>query len=95
VLVFYLVRRGLPFWFAAAPAALMLVVPGWAMTHQLATDFVPKGKWPLAAFGLVILALQAWMIVEALLVWPRARGVLEEALPPIDAGPDLAGGRTC
>ncbi|MEM1304184.1 MAG: carbon starvation protein A, partial [Planctomycetota bacterium] len=39
VLVFYLVRRGLPFWFAAAPAALMLVVPGWAMTHQLATDF--------------------------------------------------------
>ncbi|QDT70779.1 Inner membrane protein YjiY [Planctomycetes bacterium MalM25] len=77
VLVFYLSRRGLPVAFAAAPMLLMFVMPAWAMGQQVLYDFWPNEKWPLLAFGLVILGLQAWMAVEALLVWPKARGVLE------------------
>jgi len=33
-----------------------------------------------------MLALEAWMVVEAVLLWPRARGILEEPLPPLRVG---------
>ncbi len=77
VLVFYLVRRKLPFAFALAPALLMLLIPGWAMGIQIVHDFWPNRSWLLASFGLVILALQWWIIIEALLMWTKAKGVLE------------------
>lgn len=77
VLTFYLARRNLPIWFAAIPAILMLLMPGWAMGYQLLFDFIPNQKWLLVAFGSVILGLQIWMIIEAALVWPKARGILE------------------
>ncbi len=83
VLVFYLMRRNLPIWFAAIPMVLMLVMPGWAMLHQILNDFWPNRSWLLLAFGIAILTLQVWMVVEAILMWPRAKGVLEEALPPL------------
>ncbi len=95
VLAFYLRRRGLPTWFVVAPMLLMLLLPAWAMAYQIVTDFVPNEKWPLAAFGIGLLALEAWMIVEGLLVWRAARGVLEKPLPPLDSGAALAGGRSC
>jgi carbon starvation protein len=56
----------------------MLLLPGWAMIHQIVTDFIPNQKWLLVGFGVLIEVLQVWMIIEALLIWPRARGVLEE-----------------
>ena len=34
--------------------------------------------------------LEAWMIVEALLIWPRVRGVLEETLPPLPGASEAA-----
>ncbi len=40
-------------------------------------------NYVLVAFGFAILALQVWIVIEAMLVWPRAKGVLEEALPPL------------
>ncbi len=95
VLVFYLVRRNLPTWFALGPMALMLLLPGWAMAYQIAFDFYPAGKWLLVGFGVFILGLQAWMILEALLIWPKARGVLEEELPPLTGETAFAGGRSC
>ncbi len=84
VLVFYLLRRNLPVWFAVLPMIAMLVMPAWAMLDQIWRDFWPNRSWLLLSFGSVILLLQAWMIVEALLIWRRARGVLEEALPPLE-----------
>ncbi len=30
--------------------------------------------------------LQLWMVVEAIVAWPRAKGVLEELLPPLPSG---------
>lgn len=81
VIVFYLARRRLPIAFAAIPMLIMLVMPGWAMALQIATDFWPNRSWPLFLFGVAILALQAWMIVEALLMWPKVRGMLEDGSP--------------
>ncbi|MEM8943836.1 MAG: carbon starvation protein A [Planctomycetota bacterium] len=97
VLVFFLLRRGLPIWFAAIPMVMMLLMPGWAMLHQILFDFLPNRSWLLMGFGITIVGLQVWMVVEALLVLPKAKGVLEEALPPLPPSTkaQLAGGRSC
>jgi carbon starvation protein len=39
----------------------------------------------LFAIGVATLALQVWMVVEGILLWSNAKGVLEEALPPLEA----------
>lgn len=93
VIVFYLWRRNKPIIFAVIPMIVMLVMPAWAMFYNMQ-------KWwgsnmLLFTFGLVIMALQVWMIVEGLLVFRRARGVLEEALPKLPEQDPLAGGRSC
>jgi carbon starvation protein len=95
VLVFYLIRRGLPVGFALVPMLIMLLTPGWAMLHQIVYDFWPSRSWLLLGFGVTILGLQLWMVVEALLVLPKAKGILEEALPPLPDTAKLAGGRSC
>ncbi len=84
--VFYLARRKMRLWFIALPAAAMLIIPVAAMLYQL---FNPNdGWWPmrqyhLVAAGAVILALQAWMVLEALRMIPRVHGVLEPELGAI------------
>lgn len=98
VTVFYLWRRNKPIWFAAIPMLIMIVMPAWALSWQLFNS--ETGWWwaddekLLVCFGIGTLALQAWMLVEALLAWPAARGVLEEALPPLESA-EIAGGRSC
>ena len=88
VIVFYLWRRNLPVWFAAGPMAVMLLMPAWALSWQLFNTnsgwlAAEQKNYLLGAIGLGNLALQAWMMVEGLLLWRRARGVLEEGLPPL------------
>jgi carbon starvation protein len=83
VLAFHLRRRSIAAWFVVLPMLLMLLMPAWAMTYQVLWDFVPNQKWGLAAFGVAILGLEAWMIVEGLATWSRARGELEAPLPPL------------
>ncbi|HCK54903.1 MAG TPA: carbon starvation protein A [Planctomycetaceae bacterium] len=48
----------------------------WSNTHLLFT------------IGLATLGLQVWMVIEGLLLWPRARGVLEETLPALATNHD-------
>ncbi len=87
VTVFYLWRRGKPVWFAAIPMVVMLIMPAWAMLWNM---FNPENGWwhkdktLLFWNGAAILAIQAWMIIEALLLMPRAKGILEDALPPLE-----------
>ena len=97
VIVFFLWRRRLPVWFALVPMVLMLLMPGWAMISQIQHDFWPNRSWLLLSFGVIILGLQIWMVVEAILIWPKAKGVLEEALPPLSVqkAPPWDGGRSC
>jgi carbon starvation protein len=88
VILFWLRRRNLPVWFVLVPALFMLVLPATAMLMQL---FVGERAWltgaqPQPLLGLLALAtvaLEGWIIVEALKAWPGARGVLEDALAPL------------
>jgi len=105
VICFWLWRRKLPVWFAVIPAVFMLVMPAFAMLVEM-ESFIEDKKWLLVFIGSVTLALEAWMIIEAVRIWPKARGVVEEALPPLPDGKEPAlsgaasepsedGGRSC
>ncbi|MGB4710340.1 MAG: carbon starvation protein A [Fuerstiella sp.] len=87
VLVFFLARRGKPFLFALIPAVMMSIVPAyalcWNMFHTGGWLNRDQPDYLLSGFGVVILALQAWMIIECLILFPRVKGILEEALPPL------------
>ncbi len=80
VITFYLWRRGKPVLFVMIPMLLMLCIPFWAMFQQV---FVGEHSWVaqknglLAALGSLSLLLELWMVVEAMLLLPRSRGVLE------------------
>jgi carbon starvation protein len=82
VILFWLRRRRLPLLFVAVPAVFMLALPASAMLLQL---FVGEAAWLtgehpnylLGACGLATLALEAWIVAEALGAWKRAEGVLE------------------
>ena len=82
VVSFYLVRRGLPTWFAVIPMLFMLAMPAWALAIDVQRWWA-GGSWALVAVTAVMLGVEAWMIVEAALLWPKVRGVLELPLPPL------------
>ena len=94
VTAFYLWRRRRPIGFVVAPMLLMLVMPAWAMLYKMVTDWFYHNRL-LFGFGCVIILLQAWMVAEAIVAWPKARGILEKALPPLLAKPQTVsrGGR--
>lgn len=85
VTVFYLWRRNKPIAFAAVPMLMMLIMPGWAMIHNMFSDsgWLATGDYKLFGFGLAVMALQIWMVIEGILLWPKAHGILEEQLPPL------------
>lgn len=85
VATFYLWRRSKTIAFLAIPTLLMMLIPGWAMTYNLVTDWIPNQNWLLTSFGLGILLLQVWMFFEAALVWRNAQGNLEPQLEPLVA----------
>lgn len=86
VICFYLHRRGLPTWMVAVPAVFMLAMPAWALLYDM-QRWAAAGNWMLVAVAAVMLLLEAWMVVEAVLLWPRVRSVMEEALPPLETVP--------
>jgi carbon starvation protein len=102
VIVFYLWRRNQPIWFAVIPLVAMIIMPAWALGWNLfhpVSGWWAQSKHVLFVIGLATMGLQLWMVVEAILIWPRARGVLEVALPPLTSKPGLAttgsSGRSC
>ena len=101
VILFYLWRRSKPIWFVAIPMAFMIVMPTLALTWQL---FDPDQGWVvnyqtkplLAVIGLITLSIQAWMVVEGLTAWSKARGVLEaSASNRSESALQNEGGRSC
>jgi carbon starvation protein len=96
VVGFWLWRRKLPVWFLAAPMLFMLIMPAWGMIWQLFVSnagdqpgwlFQENPNWVLIIVALVTLALETWMIVEAIILWPNVRGRLEAALPALELRP--------
>ena len=99
VILFWMRRRNLPLWFIAVPAVFMLILPGLAMGIELfkAGGWIAQGNALLITIGLATLLLEIWMIIEAYIAWPKAKGVLEAALPPLAPRPEhqAEGGRSC
>ena len=83
VIAFYLWRRNRPIWFLVLPMLLMLVIPMWAMIEQIFTSrggdaaWWDQERWLLVGIGLATIALEIWMIIEGLLLFPRVRGLIE------------------
>lgn len=92
VITFWLRRRGLPFILALIPGILMLVLPAVAMAENL-RSFSKGHNWLLFSFGFATLLIEAWMIVEAISVWKKSKGLLEET-PDASSKRDN-GGRSC
>jgi len=89
VITFYLWRRGRAIWFLVIPMVFMLIMPMWAMIHQLwfnpgwllsVKEGFPQHEpsYLLGGIGLATIALEIWMIVEAVKLFPRVKGVIEE-----------------
>lgn len=84
VITFYLWRRRKPVWFLIVPMIFMLVMPMWAMSWQTfiggadSPSWISEGKWTLVGIAVATMALEVWMIIEAVQLFPGARGVLEE-----------------
>ncbi|MGB1124437.1 MAG: carbon starvation protein A, partial [Phycisphaeraceae bacterium] len=84
VITFYLWRRGKAIWFVALPLGFMIVMPAWAMVLQLQSWFASDTiNIPLVVMAVATLILEAWMLVEAALLFPKAKNVLEAGGEPI------------
>jgi carbon starvation protein len=83
VITFYLWRRRKPVWFLVVPLVFMLIMPAWAMLWQTfvgsvdSPSWYSQGNWTLVLIALATMALEAWMVIEALRLFPRAKGVIE------------------
>lgn len=98
VIAFWMWRRNLPVWFVVIPMVFMLFLPGLAMALNLfvgENSYVATRNWTLVVLGVLSMALQIWIVVEACLAWPRARGILEIQLEPLpaEARPVAAAGK--
>ncbi|MAG16540.1 MAG: carbon starvation protein A [Phycisphaerae bacterium] len=93
VITFWMWRRKLPVWFMIIPMIFMLILPAWALLYQLFVQAVGQDvswwaskNWLLIFIGLATLALEIWMIVEAVRLFPKVKGVLEaDAVEPVGA----------
>jgi len=78
VIIAWLRVTGRPWWFAAVPGVFMLVVPAWALVWQAfigdanSPSWVAGAKWPLVVTGVIALALELWLVAEALVRWPKS-----------------------
>ena len=85
VIVFYLLRRNKPIWFALLPMIVMLIMPAWAMLWQM---FHPDTGWwvqenyLLFSFGVMVEALQIWMVVEGVRTWRQGSRTLSRPATP-------------
>lgn len=71
VISVYLYETGKPIWATAIPFVIMIFLTGWAMIYNcraflLGTDFV-KRQPHLFVIGLIVGALEVWMVVEVVL----------------------------
>lgn len=102
VTTFYLWRRNKPIGFVLIPMIFMIILPAWALIWQLFNTqsgwWWSNDKYLVATIGTITLGLQLWMVVEAMLIWPKAKGIIETSLPPLaeaDTRLKSSGGRSC
>lgn len=93
VITFWLRRRGLPIVMTIIPGILMLILPAIAMTMNI-RHYADQQKWLLFGFGFATILIEIWMIVEAISVWKKSKGQLEE-LEVLPSENQKSGGRSC
>ena len=71
----------------------MLILPAIAMTMNI-RNYADQHKWLLFGFGFATILIEIWMIVEAISVWKKSKGMLEE-LDHLPEANDREGGRSC
>ncbi len=94
VIAYFLHRYNRPVAFVVIPLLIMLVLPAWALVLQI-REFWSTGNMLLLVVGGLILALQAWMAVEAIAFWRSTRGVPPEparTIPVTTRPPEASGG---
>ena len=67
VITVYLARKKSPISYTLIPMIFMLVMTGWAMLINL-KEFYAGANWLLVSIGLVVFALEIWMIIESVAV---------------------------
>lgn len=78
VITFYLWRRNIPVWFIFIPMLFMLIIPAWAMLIDIPKWISSEDpNWVVIAIGSATIALEIWMLIEACIVWPKAKGLVE------------------
>ncbi len=79
VIAFYLWRNKKPIWFVVIPACIMLIMPMWAMFVQIfigtaeSSSWLSDRNWTLVFIGVATIALEIWMIAEALMLIPSLK----------------------
>ncbi len=82
VVSFFLWRRNVPVWFIVIPMLFMLVMPAWAMLSELPGWLdADQPNWVVIVVGIATLLLEVWMLVEAIILWPKVKGVVESVVP--------------
>jgi carbon starvation protein len=80
VILFYLRRLDRQTWFIIPGALFMLLMPAWTMVHQMFIGspgfpcWMAQKEWLLLGIGGITLILEAWMLIEAALLYPKIRG---------------------
>ena len=84
VIAFYLWRSRRSAWFLALPMAFMMIMPFWTMLRQVFFGYADQASWwsdgkvLLCGIGLATMALEVWMIVEAIRLFPGINKVIDE-----------------
>ena len=69
--------RAAPFPAARSPAA------SCCSARTSSTPATGATNWVVVVIAIATLALEVWMLIEAFMLWPRVKGVLEAPLPPL------------
>ena len=68
----YLVRKKKPFTVTFIPLVFMIVMTGWAMLRNI-RNFAKTGNGLLLTIGLIIVLLELWLIIEAIVTLSKAK----------------------
>lgn len=86
VIAFWLRKKGTPIWFLVPPAALMLLLPGLAMSLQLFSGDAAwltgsKPNYLLSSLAITTIALEVWILWEGWKVWKSSNAKAHQSRP--------------
>ena len=83
VITVYLALKKTPVYCTVIPMLFMLVMTGWAMLDTIKNLYL-KNNILLLVIGIIIFALEIWMVFESILVMKKIRGSAKNILETND-----------